>query len=372
MADAARVSPLKRRLAPPRPVRGVGDGAVEKLLRVEVPRAADQLLAVQADVQAVTVSKLDHAGVVAALGPHDLICLMTRDAVDVGLLVVDLGLLTALIEVQTLGKVTSAPLTERTPTRTDAVVVSDILDKWMTDVSRAADEAGLSADVPFHGYAREHGILGLRAVELTLDPGQYKSMRITISLGGDAKTGALTFFAPASRGGGPTAGEASLGIRLRPALMNAPAEMQAILARVQQPLSKVLGFKLGDVVPVDAKALTRIQLEVSQDVPVVLARLGQVNGFRAVRLTRGAMDDDNAPFFGVASGGKGTFGAQVTLPEREEVVASTEALSALPDFPDLPDLQDFPADAGGMADLPGLPALGGFPDLPDLPDLPEP
>ena len=173
MAEVVRASPLKRRLAPPRPVRGVGDGAVEALLRVEVPRAADQLLAMQADVQAVTMSTLDQSGVVAALAEQDLICLMTRSASDAGLVVVDIGLLTALIEIQTLGQVTSVPPNLRTPTRTDAVVASDMLDKWMTDVCRAAEDAGLSGDVPFFGYAREHGVLGLRAVALTLDPGAY-------------------------------------------------------------------------------------------------------------------------------------------------------------------------------------------------------
>lgn len=52
-------------------------------------------LALQADVRAVTQSTMEQINVVAALGRHDLPCMMTRDARDVGLLVVDIGLLPA-------------------------------------------------------------------------------------------------------------------------------------------------------------------------------------------------------------------------------------------------------------------------------------
>jgi len=62
---------------------------LRRFLQVEVQRAADQSLALQADVRAVTLSAMEQISVVAALGWHDLISMMTRDARDVGLLVVD-------------------------------------------------------------------------------------------------------------------------------------------------------------------------------------------------------------------------------------------------------------------------------------------
>lgn len=377
LSTLARASPLKRRLAPPRPVRGVGDGAVEALLRVEVPRAADQLLAMQADVQAVTLSTMEHSAVVAALTRHDLICLISRDARDVGLLVVDIGLLTALVEIQTLGQVTSVPPKERVPTRTDAVVVSDMVDMWMADIARVAGEAGLGRDVPFSGFVREHGILDLRAVELTLDPGKYRSMRITMALGDDAKIGVMTFFVPAT-GGARAADEGTLGARLRPHLMDAEAGMQAILTRFEHPLGRVLALRAGDVLPIDPRCLTHMHLEVREGVPLAQGRLGQVNGFRAVRLTPVSKEGDAAPFFGAAMQGCGASKAREALPD---LPASSEALELpdasgptggdLPDLPDLSDLPDLP-DMEALPDLPDLPDLGDFPDLPNLPDLPRP
>ena len=359
MAKLARASPLKRRLAPPRPVRGAGDSAVEALLRVEIPRAADQLLAMQADVQAVTLSTMGHSGVVAALGRHDLICLISRESRDVGLLVVDLGLLAALVEIQTLGQITSAPPKERVPTRTDAVVVSDMVDKWMSDVGRVAAETGLSGDVPFTDFVREHGVLDLRAVELTLDPGQYRSMRITMALGDDAKIGVMTFFVPAHEAGGDVE-HGSLAARLRPHLMEAEASMDAVLTRIEQPLQKVLTLKVGDVLTLDPNCLRRLQLEVKEDVPLAQGRLGQVNGFRAVRLT-GSED--------VGAGTSPFFGAQLNAQAGKamETMALSDGGSSGGDEGVVPDdLPELPA----LPDTGDLPEVPDFPDLPDLPDLP--
>ena len=71
-------SPLRQRLRPSRPVLAAGDGAVEKLLRVEFPRSADQLLALQADVQAVGVNTVDQSQIVGGLSDNHLIMLINR------------------------------------------------------------------------------------------------------------------------------------------------------------------------------------------------------------------------------------------------------------------------------------------------------
>jgi len=232
---------------------------------MEVPRAADQSLALQADVRVGTLSTMEQVSVVAALGRHDLICMMTRDTRDVGLLVVDIGLLTALVELQILGRVTSVPAKERVPTRTDAIVVSDMQDKWMADVARVEGEAGLAQKVPFAGFVCEHGSLGLRAVELTLDPGQYRSIRITMALSEEAKVGVLTFFLPAAAETVTLAGDGTLGARLRAHLTEAPAGMQAILTRFNHPLQRVLALCVGDVLAINPNCLTQMLLEVSED-----------------------------------------------------------------------------------------------------------
>ena len=142
MAGTAKESLLKKHIAPSRPVKAAGAGAVEKILAVVLPRSADQLLGLQVEIQSVSFGSLDQPGVVAALGECDLICRMSGASSDPGLIVVDLSLLSGLIEVQTLGKVTESPPKERSPTSTDATIVSEIVDRWMTDAASAVSEQG--------------------------------------------------------------------------------------------------------------------------------------------------------------------------------------------------------------------------------------
>ena len=360
MSETARINPLKKRVRPSRPVRGVGDKAIEELLSVELPRASDQLLALQTDVQAVTNDTMDHERVVECLEAQDLIFLIRRGEGDVGLLVVDPGLLAALIEVQTLGQVTAAAARERLPTRTDAVVASDLLDKWLTDTGRAAEVAEIAQELPFYGYARQHGMLGLRAVELTLDPGEYQSLRVTMSLGGGAKTGALTFYLPAWAGiSGRLPVTGSLGEELRSNIADAPAVMEAILARVDEPLERVLGFQEGDVISVPLERLYQISLEAGVGRKIAEAQLGQIKGNRAVRLTAPLAGEKpeferaeptDADDVGDLAMSEAMYNE---LAEPQEVIEAepTPAMPELPDLPELPELPDFP-ELAELTDLP--------------------
>jgi flagellar motor switch protein FliM len=246
MADVAKESLLKKHIAPPRPVKAAGAGAVEKVLAVALPRSADQLLGLQVGIQSVSFGTLDQPGVLAALTECDLICRMSRACSGPGLIVVDPSLLSGLIEVQTLGKVTGSPPKERSPTRTDATVVSDLLDRWMTDASAAVSEQGLAQELLTDGYLRSDGILGLRAGDLTLDPGQYRSLVVKMALGEEGKVGTLSFFAPKSAV--PSGNEASgtLGRQLWAHLLDAPVEMMAVLTRASRSLDEIMVLKAGE------------------------------------------------------------------------------------------------------------------------------
>ncbi len=253
------------------------------MLGVELPRSADQLLDLEVGVRSASFGTLDQAALVAALDENDLICRMTRAGSDTGLIIVDPPLLTALIEVQTLGKVTSSPANERPPTKTDATVVSDILDRWLSDAASAASAQGLASELLTNGYARVDGMLDLRAVELTLDRGQYRSLSVTMALGGDAKVGTLSFYAPASAASRDDEPGGTLGQQLRPHLLDAPVEMTAILARASRSLDEVMSLAVGDVFQVSAEQLQSVRLETCDGTLVTTARLGQLGGYRAVR-----------------------------------------------------------------------------------------
>lgn len=368
MTQAAKTSILRRRLAPPQPRRAENEAVLEKLMRVEMPRTADVLLALQAEVRSVNSKVVTQDEIVEGLVESDMISLMTDPDDALGLIVVDANLKAAMIEIQTLGKVSTAPASERAPTRTDLVMVSDLLDRWQHDVHEAAKQQGVADALPIAGFTREQGLLGLRAVELTLDPGRYNRLRIAISLGGGAKIGTLSYFVPASlaRVGGMS--EDALGPKLRPHLMEAPVEMDVILTRLEKPLGEAMNFAAGDVIAINAEALGEVSLEVrALDEVIGQARLGQVKGMRAVRLgaltgAMGASLGSDAASFDLPTVKDANASIPSGGPEISDVSAAIpgdEGAAQLPDLPDLPD-------------LPELPELPDLPELPALPDLPGP
>ena len=60
--------------------------------------------------------------------------------------------------------------------------------------------------------------------------------------------------------------------------------MQAILTRIHIPLAKVQSLKPGDVLEISANALTSASLVVDGGHVAARGKMGQMNGFRAVRI----------------------------------------------------------------------------------------
>ena len=348
MADAAKTSLLKKHVAPPRPVVAAVAGAIEKLLAVELPRAADQLLSLQVKIQSVSLDKLDQENVVAALNDNDLICRMSHAGSHIGLIVVDPMFVSVLTEIQTLGKVTGAAANERPPTNTDVTVVSEILDRWLSDIARAASEQGLVEELLTTGFTRDPGRLDLRAVELTLDPGQYRLLRVTMAFGADAKLGTLSFYAPLLAASGDDFGE-TLGRQLRAHLLDAPVELTAVLTRAPRSLDKILSLRAGDVLPVLTEKLQSIRLETDDGTVIATARLGQAGGRRAVRLSGQEYSQKSPPARDTRTIEKTPFdtaaGAAATVPQQEigqsigeaaEPILDTNAQVPSETFPELP------------------------------------
>lgn len=275
-------SPLARRVAPQRPVRGASESLLEKSLGVELPRSADELLSLVVAVSSVSHTLVEFASIVANLDDTDLMCAISDGAKAFGLVVADAEFLASVIEVQTLGQVKSQKIAPRTPTKTDAAVAGDLLDAWLREIAKIP-EAGLVT--PNIGpMTRQAELLDSRGVELTLNPGKYRLLKLTLAFGQRARTGTLSVFVPNRSNVGFSDYE-TLGQQLRPHVYEAHAEFDAVLAHIQKNISDVMDMKVGDVISISADRLNSVQLEANGQV-ISLAKLGQWNGNRAVRLIR--------------------------------------------------------------------------------------
>ena len=174
--------------------------------------------------------------------------------------------------------------------------------------------------------------------------------------------------------------------QLEASVLQAPAELRAVLHRLTLPLSAVSALKPGDTVPIPRDALDQTVLEVGETSVKVRMRLGQMNGMRAVRLAMPGLAGAAAaglPAPGAAPGDmswpdpSSNAADPMTPPEDAPMSEPLAPLPSLDEDPDFAPPQVDPDDLlGDLPDLGGLPGLGGDDaddpmsgELPDLGDL---
>lgn len=349
MSDPAAQPVLRRKLAPPRPSRVPGQGALQQMLAKTMPRDADKLLGLQIAVTGIETGEARKAEVIGALRPSDLVYLMKADRMAPGLCMVAPALLSGLIEMQVSGRVSGADPGNRMPTRTDGIVASDIVDRWIASAKSEAAAQDILDRLPFSEHYRAGTVADARYADLALDSGHFRTLKVTLDLSGGVKTGTISFALPVHVTGkvGMAGGTAQ---QFRQVIREVETQLSVVLARLPRTLEQARRLAVGDTLEIPIEALGRVGLETVDGNRVATARLGQSGGQKAVRiLGRGAVEAATPPsktrseFLGVSVPGDRGMPGSLALP------------SGMPDEDDLPD----------------LPELPDFPELPDLPDLPE-
>ena len=359
MSSEPEQSVLRRMVAPPRlSSTQQGGGAEDVHIQVQFPRVADTLLGLSVEVTSVSRQKLSQQEVVSAVEASDLVYSLVGAEGRLGVAVVDAMLLSALIEVQTTGRVSHRPPPERPPSPTDGIVASDAVDRWLGEL--VGEAAG---DAAFHSAYRGNRQLDLRALALTLDPGFYHVLRITMSLGDGAKTGALSFALPSPALDTSSVRDAPASTS-RSVIADVSAEFSVDLVRFPLPLSEVIGLAKGALWTVPPERMGSAILRGIDGRDIAHVSLGRVAGRWAIRRQRrksSAVELPSAAFMGLISG-SGDAAVELSDPP----VATSMADVAPPVLTELAPLPDLALETS-RDEMPALPEL---PDLPDLPDLP--
>ena len=201
-----------------------------------------------------------------------------------GLAILDPQALAGIIEVQTTGRVSDKPAQPRRPTRTDAVISADFLDRLLEIHEESLAE--MDDPPPFSGFRYATFLADRRLVEITLEDGAYHLFTLGLDLDRGAKHGELRLAFPVRerRNAGKEDDDGGFQQALRSSIMAAPTEMSAVLHQVSMSLGDVMGLSVGDVIAVPLSKLSRVRLDSGASRTIATARLGQSNGFRAVRL----------------------------------------------------------------------------------------
>ncbi|MFP7672532.1 FliM/FliN family flagellar motor switch protein [Marivita sp. S0852] len=282
MVDDRADTVLERKAHAQRKALGVG--------AVSVPRALARALSIAADALwglGLTCDLANHDTGTAErtfrqLSDDQLLILLENEAGARGLVALDRSVLTGIIEIQTLGKLTRFPLDDRDFTPTDAAMVAPLLDAALP---RFASMLSLQAEMAhLHGF--EFGALvdDIQTAGLTLEADAFQYLVYDIGLEDATRSGRVVFCFPEpekteqAQKDDPEAGKYESVLQL------VPARMQAVLTRIHIPLAKAQALRPGDVLHISPNAITAATLVVEGGHVAAHGKMGQMNGFRAIRI----------------------------------------------------------------------------------------
>lgn len=298
MMAAAGQSVMARKAGAGRRAPAAPPMTPEKALGQALARAAQELIALPLRVSSITETRMTIADLPEALEDRALLAVLEGPAEAQGLMVISPPVLSALLEMRMMGRLSASPPASRRPTRTDAAMAADFI-----DAALAAFEAGLPGDPALiwaGGFRYGSFLADPRPLPLILEDTGYRVFTLVLELGseGAAREGGVLLALPAEGRGTigtaeplrepPEAEDApqppGWEAKLEQAVLSAPGQVEAVLARLTLPIGDILALRPGATLPLALETLEKMRIEGPGGRLLALARLGQHRGFRAVRL----------------------------------------------------------------------------------------
>ena len=403
MTVAKAQTVLRRKAEAGRPQADSAPMTATRALTISLAKNAQDTVQMPLRVAEITETRMTLADLPETLEPLSLLAIMEGPGEALGLIGLPPATLSALIEIQTMGRISPNAPSPRKPTRIDASMAAELLDKVMEGFEELLAE---HADVTWAGGFRYASFLDdPRPLGLLLEDVSFRVYRIKLLLGpsGEREGGMILALPAQGRGRGPrkageskaeaeatAAGgvaavdpqiEAAWAQNLEATVLGTRADLTAVLHRATMSLAQVIQFKVGMTIPVPYAALEDLRIEGIGRQKVGAARLGQAQGMRALRIrleVDGEQDEAQgfathaatpsaaqgarqAAFDAMSEGDLTGFGGGLAedfaanRPAFESDAGSFGGVSFEGEIGELPDLDNFPA----LEDLPPL-KMGGM------------
>lgn len=279
----------------------VGAGA-DRALRLALGRAAQGEMSLALLVTGLWEDPQSLAEILETVEPGMFFGILEGREDALGLMALSPEVLAAVIEHLTTGSIAEVALPKRKPTRIDAAMAMPMIDRILSEFELAlADQAGSGDGQDWaRGYRYASFLDDPRPLGLLLEDRRYRVFRAAVALGSVARAGDIVLALPAdpapAQRGGAAAGRAEAAFRagLQGAVLDAPTRLEAVLTRLRLPLSTVMGWTEGALVPLPMARPGEMTLEAPRGRAVARVKLGQVTGARAVRLLPEAPRADTA------------------------------------------------------------------------------
>lgn len=276
-----------------RKARAARDGAdtrsvsPAKALRLALAKAADEELGLALTVNALEQSLVTRSELVSHLDGLGLLVLVEGETARRGVVRLDFAALASLIEQQTIGFVSDREAAPRDLTSTDAALAAPWVDAMLDQFGKRLD--GVADAGVWQGYGFGAKVEDVHGLGLALDSEKFHYFRIAVSFAAGTRAGVIdvAFPKPEPNEVANTAGFSDgdcLTQTLNAVAMDAPVTLHAVLDRISMPLSQSLKLAVGDLVHLTRGTAMELRLEGARGHLVSVAKLGQIDGARAVRL----------------------------------------------------------------------------------------
>ncbi|TRW97296.1 FliM/FliN family flagellar motor switch protein [Paracoccus sp. M683] len=285
-----------------------------------VARAMDQLYqlpvsTLELQPAAITLAEM------AELLPQPALLSVVEGAGDaIGVVAICPDLMTALIEMQTLGRLTARPVEARRATRSDAIICADFVNKLLEQLGQEITQ--VDGFETFGGFRYASFLDDQRPLLLMLDDSPYRSLRYRLRFGQNPEREGQIFVAlPQNQAvaalppsGGPTRPDRQAGTppdaaprpsgqgarngrgvteegataradgALARPVQDAPVEVVGVLCRRMMTLGDLRGLKAGQLLPLPRLDLSDTRLETRLGQVLATGKLGEADGYHAIRL----------------------------------------------------------------------------------------
>lgn len=242
---------------------------------------------------------------IAALPEHGLVAGIEDEQGRRGLIALSSGLIDALVEVQTTGRVEAHELAPRKVTRIDEALTRDFVDLGLAAFAqegRAIEGGDWPARMSYGSRIGDRG-----QINLLLPEGEYTILQVAIAFDGVARQARFVMALPRLRlaDAAPGLSESkppdAAWVAARDSMLGELClSFDVVLLRLHQPLAQVEALAAGDLIPFSPNELHAVALEDGQGRVLCRGRLGQIGGRRALRLPSSGDVAHPAPQTGIA------------------------------------------------------------------------
>ncbi|SMO77301.1 FliM/FliN family flagellar motor C-terminal domain-containing protein [Ruegeria faecimaris] len=275
---------LARKLSISQEEKGDKPRSILRALRLAFARAAEDRLQMPLSVIGAKQSCRPPGGLTQSLDEEWILLLFSGSDSSLAAICMDIGLVSAVVQAQTIGEVMPGAPSARGFTDTDAAMVSPWIEEGL---SRAASLVETASDrMCLIGFEYASRLADLRTLTLAMVEEEYRVFELTVELGGGLRQGQLSVLLPirpAETAETEVIHDEPEG-RLDQASGVLRADLNTVVCRMPLSLATLTELVVGDVLPLIGARLDRTEIVAIDRSRAAIGRLGQCGGLRAVRL----------------------------------------------------------------------------------------